>query len=241
MITVPDPNAPVEGILDRFRNGRELLKILNSGLVSEVLDIISLVPAGKYGEALVDVGDILVIEGLIREGEAVRDLGNVLIPRPINRDNLIDSSADLLKILLNRFLPTIPVMTARKSIKDMTRVEAQKWLSDNVANLRDGRDRPSIRRALRNAPEVLDALDGKPQTVSMTPERAEQVIKILDWAIFISTVAGMFFPGALAVSTALRAIQVMLKSKFPEVNALEDFTPDGTERGLDLSDFGILA
>lgn len=241
----PGQPEPMEGILDRFKNGRELLKLLNSGLVSEVLEIATLVPDGRYGEALVDVGDILDLRGLKEEAIAVRNLGTAATPKPYNWKAIAAAGTDLQKALILKYMGDgIPLMHKRIAVKDMTREEAQKWLSDNVANIREGRNAPLVRRYLgRNAPEVLDALDGKVPTMGITAEQADKWIKILGWAIFLASASSIFTGAAgLAVATALRAIQVRLKTMFPEVSAvLEGFEADGVDRGLDLSDFSVMA
>lgn len=248
---MPADPVEMESLIDRIRNGRGILDLLRSGVIGEGMDILKLIPEGKYGEAVVDVGDILALEGLPAEAGAVRALGVALIPKPYRWDLIAAAECDLQKMVLLRLLTPMTVldpsgnepirMMARKAAKEMTREEAQKWLGENVANIREGRKRPGLRWALRKAPEVLDALDGKPQTVGMTPERATQIINILEWAVTIATIAGMFYPPALAIATVLRLIVANLKTKYPEISAGPTFDPADGELGLQLGDFTVLA
>lgn len=249
MITLqPDQQVEMEGLLDRLKNGAGLLRLLNSGLVTEALDIVRLVPDGKYGEAIVDIGDILVIEGMLVEGEAVRALGTAMIPRPFNWLQIIPPACKLEEILLLKLADHFlhPTMGARVDLKDASRVVMQKWVQDNTAPLREAFKRPGIRKILeRWAPEVLQAAEGNPQEMNLTPEQADKIIKLIGYAIIGCMLLGAIYPPAapacVLITTILRAVQVSLKSRFPEISALPDFTPDSTERGLDYIDLTVLA
>lgn len=239
-----------EGIIDRISNGREILKFLRSGIVSEVLDIIELVPNGMYGPAVVDAGDILVIEGFITEGEAVRNLGVAMTPRPFNWETIIPPACKVEEILLLnavRKWGTMrgPEMSARVDVFTATRLQMQGWVRDNKAPLREAFDRPGIRRIIeRQCPEVLRAVNGDPETMSLTPEQAEKRINAIGWAITALSIVSVYPPAApfcaLAI-TILKAYQTWLKGQFPEIKALPEFIPDSVERGLDLSDLTVLA
>jgi hypothetical protein len=249
MITLqPDQQVEMEGLLDRLKNGAGLLRLLNSGLVTEALDIVRLVPDGKYGEAIVDIGDILVIEGMLIEGEAVRALGMAMIPRPFNWTAIIPPACKFEELVLLRMVDKFmhPTMGARVDLKDASRVVMQKWVQDNTAGIRDAKNRPGIRRILeRWAPDVLKAMNGDAQEMNLTPEQADKIIKLIGYAIIFCTVLGAAYPPAapacVLITTILRAVQVSLKSRFPEISALPDFTPDGTERGLEFTDLTVLA
>lgn len=245
---IPD-NMPVNGgILDRLKNGREVLKFLQSGIVSEVLDIVSLVPDGRYGEAVVDAGDILVIEGFNEEGEAVRKLGTAMTPRPFNWEQIIPPACKVEELLLLRAVRNwgtmrAPEMGARIDVFTATRTQMQGWVSDNKAPLREAFERPGIKRICgRQCPEVLDAVNGNPEAMSLTPEQAEKRIKAIGWAITALSIASIYPPAApfcaLAI-TLLKAYQTWLKGQFPEINALPEFMPDGVERGLSLVDINL--
>ncbi len=246
----PAEPIPMEGILDRLKNGREILRFLSSGLVSEALDIIALVPDGKYGEAIVDIADILTIVEMPEESAAVRALGVAMTPRPFDWEAIIPPMCKLEELLLLRMVrnwgKTPPVMMGRADVKDAPRDAMQRWTADNAAQLREARQWRAIRHVLeKRCPEVLRALDGQPPEMSLTPEQAEKLIKAIGIAIIGVTAFGAFWPPAapacVLINVVLRAIQIGLKSKFPEINALPDFTPDGVERGLELIDLSVLA
>ncbi|CAN5418819.1 hypothetical protein BH11PLA2_BH11PLA2_32530 [soil metagenome] len=124
------------------------------------------------------------------------------------------------------------VALGTQRVETFTAAQSKTYLAEHRATVREGSQRLIVRRLLRNAPEVLDGLAGKPQAVALDPERLAKIISIVKTVIPILTAVSAFVPFLIPVVVVLKLIVARYDASHPS-----DGSAATSDRGLDLADF----
>jgi hypothetical protein len=116
-------------------------------------------------------------------------------------------------------------------VETYTTAQSKQYLADYRGVVREGSERLIVRKLLKNAPEVLDGLAGKPQAVAIDPERLAKIIGIVKKVIPILTAVSAFVPYLIPVVIVLKLLVARYDANHPT-----DGSAATSDRGLDLAD-----
>ena len=208
----------------------DLWALWRSGKIGLFLELFEDFKAKRWEEVADDIGNLLAMFGLTGFKPEIKDLSIAITGG--DWAHIGSEACDLLKLVFDQFITQPPMVSGDAPpphIKDMDTVQARAWLADRRGQVRDGAKRPIVRLLCRNAPELLDALEGKmskTDAVSMSPETLDRIIRVIDAAIPILTAVSAFVPYLIPVVIALKFISARYHTNHPQGNeglGLEDF------------------
>lgn len=117
----------------------------------------------------------------------------------------------------HRKAPTISIAAAPPAIAEYTRQMSQNYYADNRGPIRKESKRLLIRFWLRDAPEILDKLQGKKgvDAKAIDPERLANIIDILRTASKVLTLFSAAFPAILPIVAVLKLIVAWYDANHP--------------------------
>ena len=223
-------DAEIAGILDRLKFW-EGIKVYKDVTVGDALAVLKAMEAKDAAAIRAAVTTIASHAGYAMEAGEVDDIVAELMAK--DWKGVIYETCDaVMKFLVKHggYVPGAAIVEGqfqiaeRKAIRDMTPEECRTWYADNKGGVRTAANSGAGKYALRNLPQILSALDG---TMSVAEAKAldpDQVVKWLNRAIFLLTVASIIYPACGLLVTALKLILARYETGHPDVGlSMADF------------------